>query len=237
MKKHIAEFVSKCLTCQKIKVEHQKPSRPLQPLDIPEWKWESIAMDFVVGLPRMPAGQDSILVIIDRLTKTAHFLLVKTTYSVERYAKLHIVEIVQLHGAPTSISDRDHKFTSRFWGALQKAFGTRLHLSTSHHSQTDRQSERTIQTLEDMLRACVLEEGGDWGKYLPLVEFAYNNSFQSSIGMVAYEALYGRKCRSSVCWFETGEKLLLGPDLVQETTDKIRRIKEKLKKAQDHQKS
>ena len=119
IKKDIAEFFSKCLTCQKIKVEHQRPSGPLQPLDIPEWKWESIAMDFVVGLPRTSAGHDSIWVIIDRLTKTAHFLPVKATYSVEKYAKLYIAEIVRLHGALTSIiSDRDPKFTSRFWGSL-----------------------------------------------------------------------------------------------------------------------
>ena len=119
MKKDIVEFVSKCLTCQKIKVEHQRPSGPLQPLDIPEWKWESIAMDFVVGLPTIPVGYDSIWVIIDRLTKSAHFLPVKTTYSVEKYAKLYIAEIVRLHGALTSIiSDRDPKFTSHFWGAL-----------------------------------------------------------------------------------------------------------------------
>jgi hypothetical protein len=145
MKREIAEFVSKCLTCQKIKVEHQKPSGPLQPLDIPEWKWESIVMDFVAGLPRLPTGHDSIWVIIDRLTKSDHFLPVKTTYSVERYAKVYITEIVRLHGALVSIiSDRDPKFTSRFWGALQKDFGTRLHLSTSHHPQTDGQSERTI---------------------------------------------------------------------------------------------
>jgi hypothetical protein len=206
-------------------------------LDVPEWKWESIAIDFLVGLRRTPAGYDSIWVIIDRLTKSAHFLPVKTTYSMEKYAKLYIVEIVRPHGAPTNIiSNRDPKFTSCFWGALQKAFGTRLHLSTSHHPQTDGQSERTIQTLEDMMGACVLEEGGNWGKYLSLIEFSYNNSFHSSIGMAPYEALYGRKRRSPVCWFEMGEKLLLGPDLVQETTDKIRRIKGRLKRAQDRQK-
>jgi transposase InsO family protein len=148
----------------------------------------------VVGLSRMPAGYDSIWLVVDRLTKSAHFLPVQTTYSVEKYAKVYVAEIFRLHGAPVSIiSDRDPKFTSRFWGALQRAFGIQLRLSTSHHPQTDGQSERTIQTLEDMLRACILEEGGDWGRCLPLVEFAYNNSFHSSIGMASYEALYGRK--------------------------------------------
>jgi hypothetical protein len=238
MKRDIANFVTRCLTYQKVKVEHQKPSGPLQPLEIPEWKWESIAMDFVVGLPRTPAGYDSIWVIIDRLTKSAHFLPVRSNYTVERYAKVYIQEIVRLHGAPLSIvSDRDPKFTSRFWEALQRAFGTQLHLSTAYHPQTDGQSERTIQTLEDMLRACILEEGGDWCRYLLLVDFAYNNGYHSSIGMAPCEALYSRKCRSPVCWYETGEKILLGPELVQETTDKIRRIKEKLKVSQDRQRS
>jgi hypothetical protein len=155
---------------------------------------------------------------------------------VEKYARVYIQ--VRLHGAPTSIvSDRDPKFTSRFWGALQREFGTQLHLSTTYHPQIDGQSERTIQTLEDMLRAWILEEGGDLGRYLPLVEFSYNNSYHSSIEMAPFEALYGRKCRSPVCWYETGEKILLGPELVQDTTDKIKRIKEKLKVAQDRQRS
>ena len=157
-------------------------------------------MDFVVGLPRTLVGYDSIWVIIDRLTKSAHFLPVRSNYTVERYAKVYIQEIVRLHGAPLSIvSDRDPKFTSRFWEALQRAFGTQLHLSTAYHPQKEGQSERTIHTLEDMLRACILEEEGDWGRYLPLVEFAYNKSYHSSIGMAPFEALYGRKCRSPVC--------------------------------------
>ena len=123
MKKDIAEFVSKCLTCQRIKVEHQRPFGPLQPLDIPKWKWEPIAMDFVVGLPRTPAGHDSIWVVIDRLTKSAHFLPVKTTYSVEKYAKVYTAEIVQLHGAPISIiSDRDPLVYFSFLGSIAKGF-------------------------------------------------------------------------------------------------------------------
>ena len=124
-----------------------------------------------------------------------------------------------MHGVPTSIvSDRDSKFTSRFWRALQQSLGTQLNLSTTYHPQTDRQTERTIQTLEDMLRACILDDGGSWDEHLPLVEFAYNNSYHSSIGMASYEALYGRKCRTLLCWYDVGERSLLGPDLVQETT-------------------
>ena len=143
---------------------------------------------------------------------------------------MYVRKIVRLHGAPLNIvSDRDPKFTSRFWGALQRAFGTRFNLSTAYHPQTDGQSEHTIQTLEDMLRACVLDEKRDWSKTLPLIEFAYNNSYHSSIGMAPYEALYGRKCRSPLCWYEVGENALLGPEMVRETSERIREIWERLR--------
>ena len=172
----------------------------LQPLKIPKWKWESISMDFVMGLPRNPAGYDSIWVIVDRLAKFAHFLPIRFTYPLEKLAQLYIQEIVKLHGVPsTIISDRDPRFTSWFWGALQKIFGTKLYLSTAYHPQTDGQTKKTIQTLEDMLRACVMDQRLSWDKYLPLIEFAYNNSYHASIGMAPYEALYGRKCHSPLC--------------------------------------
>ena len=120
-------------------------------------------MDFVVGLPRTSSKNDSIWVIVDRLTKSAHFLPIQITYSLDRLARIYIKEIVKLHGVPSSIvSDRDPRFTSRFWGALHEALGTQLRFSTAYHPQTDGQSERTIQTLEDMLRACVLELHGNW---------------------------------------------------------------------------
>ncbi|GAU39931.1 hypothetical protein TSUD_275330 [Trifolium subterraneum] len=222
MKTEIAEFVSRCIVCQQVKIEHQKPAGPLQPLEIPEWKWEHITMDFVTGLPRNQKGEDSIWVIVDRLTKSAHFIAVKSTYKVSRYAEIFLEEVVKLHGVPLSIvSDRDPTFTSNFWRAFQKAMGTRLRMSTSNHPQTDGQSERTIQTLEDMLRACVLEDGGNWSKHLHLIEFAYNNSYHASIGMAPYEALYGRRCRTPLCWTEVGDKGVLGPDIIQETTLKI----------------
>ncbi|MCI25383.1 retrotransposon protein, partial [Trifolium medium] len=146
--------------------------------------------------------------------------------------------IVRLHGVPLSIvSDRDPRFTSRFWRASQEAMGTRLKMSTSHHPQTDGQFERTSQTLEDMLRARVLEDGGSWGDYLHLIEFSYNNSYHASIGMAPYETLYGRKCRTPLCWTEVGDRSILGPDMIQETTSKIKLIQEKLKTAQSRQKS
>ncbi|XP_073223510.1 uncharacterized protein [Cicer arietinum] len=190
------------------------------------------------GLPHTHTGYDSIWVIVDRLTKSAHFLPVKSNYNTLKLAKLFIKEIVRLHGVPLSIiSDRHPKFTSIFWKAFQKFLGTRLHLSTSYHPQTDGQTERTIQTLEDMLRACILEEGGNWDTHFPLVEFSYNNSYHASIGMTPFEALYGRKCRTPLCWSEVGDKGILGPEVIQETTEKIKVIKDKLKIAQSRQKS
>uniref|UniRef100_A0A2N9H1P0 Reverse transcriptase n=1 Tax=Fagus sylvatica TaxID=28930 RepID=A0A2N9H1P0_FAGSY len=238
MKREIAQFVEQCLTCQQVKVEHQRPSGLLQSLPIPEWKWEHISMDFVSGLPRSPKGHDAIWVIVDRLTKSAHFIPIRMNYSLDQLAQLYIEEIVRLHGIPVSIvSDRDPRFTSRFWKSLHKALGTNLNFSTAFHPQTDGQSERTIQILEDMLRACVLDLKGSWANHLCLVEFAYNNSFQSSIGMAPYEALYGRKCRSPICWDEVGVRKILGPEIIQRTCEKVDLIRERLRTAQSRQKS
>ena len=238
MKKDVAEFVSRCLIYQQVKDDHQRPVGLLQSLPIPQWKWEKITMDFVVGLPRCQSGYDAIWVIVDRLTKLAHFLPMKNSDSMEKLAELYVKEIVRLHGTPVSIvSDRDPQLTSRFWPSLQRALGTRLHFSTAFHPQTDGQSERTIQALEDMLRACVLEFKGSWDRHLPLMEFAYNNSYQSSIEMAPYEALYGRKCRTPLCWDEVGERKLSGPEIVQVTTDNVKVIRDRLKIAQDRQKS
>ena len=238
LKKDVGNFISRCLVCQQVKAEHQRPAGLHQQIEIPEWKWERITMDFVTGLPRTSKGFDSIWVIVDRLTKSAHFLPVKTTFSVVQYAQMYIDEIVKLHGVPVSIiSDRGPQFTSHFWKAFQEALGTRLDLSTAFHPQTDGQSERTIQILEDMLRACVLDFGGNWSHFLPLIEFSYNNSYQSSIQMAPFEALYGRRCRSPIGWFEIGEAKLLGPDLVQDSLEKVRIIKERLLAAQSRQKA
>ncbi|KAD4385606.1 hypothetical protein E3N88_25775 [Mikania micrantha] len=178
MKKDIALYVGKCLTCSKVKAEHQKPSGLLQQPEIPQWKWEQISMDFITKLPRTPRGFDSI------------------------------------------------------W-----ALGTRVNLSTAYHPQTDGQSERTIQTLEDMLRSCVIDFGGSWDTHLPLIEFSYNNSYHTSIQCAPFEALYGRKCRSPVCWTEVGDSQVVGPELIQETTDKITIIQSRLKAARDRKKS
>ncbi|KAA3473697.1 DNA/RNA polymerases superfamily protein [Gossypium australe] len=238
MKRDISEFVSKCLICQQVKAEHQVPSGLVQPIMMPEWKWDRITMDFVSGLPMTPSKKDAIWVIVDRLTKSAHFIPVRTDYSLDKLAELYVSQIVRLHGVPSSIvSDRDPRFTSLFWKKLQDALGTKLHFSTAFHPQTDGQSERTISVLEDMLRCYVLEFEGTWERYLPLVEFAYNNSFQSSIKMAPYEALYGRKCRTPLYWTELSENKIHGVDWIKETEQKVVLIRNNLKAASDRQKS
>nr|GEZ17642.1 reverse transcriptase domain-containing protein [Tanacetum cinerariifolium] len=159
-------------------------------------------------------------------------------YKMNRLARLYLNEIVSRHGVPISIiSDRDSRFTSRFWQSMQEALRTRLDMSMAYHPQTDGQSKRTIQTLEDMLRACVLDFGGSWDVYLLLVEFSYNNSYHSSVRCAPFEALYGRKCRSLIMWDEVGEGQLIGHELVQESTEKILQIKDRLKAVRDRQKS
>jgi IS30 family transposase len=160
MKRDIMEYVSLCDTCQWVKAEHQRPTGLLQPLKIPEWKWEEIGMDFIVGLPQTQAGYDSIWVIVDRLTKVAHFIPVKTTYSGAKLVELYMSRIVCLHGVPKKIvSDRGSQFTSKFWEKLHESMDTKLNFSSTYHSQTDGQTERTNQILEDMLRACALKYG------------------------------------------------------------------------------
>jgi hypothetical protein len=238
MKVDVADFVSKCFTCQQVKAEHMKPAGLLRPLPIPDWKWEHISMDFIVGLPKTKKGNDSIWVVVDRLTKSAHFIPVRTTHTVDILAHIYIREIVRLHGVPKCIvSDRGSVFTSKFWKSLQEAMGTVLDYSSACHPQTDGQTERVNQILEDMLRACILDFQGSWEDHIALVEFAYNNSYQSSTGMAPFEALYGRPCRSPICWAEPEDRLLLGPDMVRETTELIIKIRERIIAAQSRQKS
>ncbi|GKE15334.1 reverse transcriptase domain-containing protein [Tanacetum coccineum] len=191
MKKDIAEYVSKCLTCLKVKAEHQRPSGLLQQPEIPVWKWEGIAMDFVTKLPRTSSGHDTIWVIVDRLTKYALFLPMREDYKMEELPRLYLNEIVARHGVPISIiSDHDSRFTSRFWQSMQEALGTRLDMSTAYHPQTD----------------------GSWDVHLPLVKFSYNNSYHGSVRCAPFEELYGRKCCSLIMWAKVGEGQLMGPE-------------------------
>nr|GEY66004.1 reverse transcriptase domain-containing protein [Tanacetum cinerariifolium] len=216
MKADIATYVSKCLTYAKVKAEHQKPSGLLVQPEIPEWKRDNITMDFVTKLPKSSQETDPM----------------------DKLARIYLKEVVTRHGIPVSIiSDRDSRFASNFWRSLQNTLGTRLDMSTAHHPETNGQSERTIQTLKDMLRACAIDFGKGWVNHLPLVEFSNNNSYHATIKAAPFEALYGRKCRSPVCWTEVGEAQILGPELIQETTEKIVQIKERMQAARDRQKS
>nr|GEV56216.1 reverse transcriptase domain-containing protein [Tanacetum cinerariifolium] len=202
---------SKCLTYEKVKAECQKPSGLLVQPVILVWKWENITMDFVTKLPKTSTGQDTIWVVFDRLTKSAHFLPMKETDSMEKLTRQYFKKVVSRHEVPVSIIlNRDSKFTSHFWKSLSKSLGTQLDISPAYHPQIDGQSERTIQTLEDKLRACVM----DFGK-----------------------ALYGRKCRSLICWAEVGDAQLTGLEIIHEKTQKIIQIKKRIQAARDRQKS
>ncbi|GJU62389.1 putative reverse transcriptase domain-containing protein [Tanacetum coccineum] len=184
MKADIATYVSKCLTCSKVKAEHQRPSGLLVQPEIPQWKWDNITMDFIMKLP-------------------------KETDPMENLVRMYLKEVVTRHGIPVSIiCDRD-----------------------------PRQSERTIQTLKDMMHACVIEFGKGWVNHFPLVEFSYNNSYHASIKATPFEALDGQKCHSPVCWAEVGEVQLTGTEIGQETTDKIIQINQRIQAAHDRQKS
>ncbi|GJY59326.1 putative reverse transcriptase domain-containing protein [Tanacetum coccineum] len=212
MKVEIATYVSKCLTCAKVKAECQKPSGLLVQPVIPTWKWENITMDFVTKLPKTSIRQDTIWVIVDLLTKSAHFLPMREDDSMEKLTRQYLKEVVTRHG-------------------------TQLDMSTAYHPHTDGQGERTIQTLEDMLRACVIDFKKSWDRHLLLVEFSYNNSYHTSIKAAPFEALYNRKCRSPVCWADVGDAQLTGLEIVHETTEKIIPIKKRIQNARDREKS
>ncbi|GJW06185.1 putative reverse transcriptase domain-containing protein [Tanacetum coccineum] len=210
MKAIIVEYVGNCLTCSRVKAECQTPSSLLKQPDIPTWKWERITMDFITKLPKTSSGHDIIWVIVDRLTKSAHFIPTRATDSMETLTRLYIKEIVSRHGVLISIiSDRNSHFTSRFCQSLQNALGTQLDMSTAYHPETNGQSETTIQTLKDMLRACA----------------------------TPFEALYGRKSRSPVCWAGVGDVQHTGPEIIHETTEKIVQIQQRLEAARDRQRS
>ncbi|GJW46479.1 putative reverse transcriptase domain-containing protein, partial [Tanacetum coccineum] len=194
--------------------------------------WPNIKAKIATYLPKTSTGQDTIWVIVDRLTKSAHFLPMKETDSMKKFTRQYLKEVVSRHGVPVLIiSDRDSKFISHFWKSLNKALGTQLDMSTAYHPQTDGQSERTIKTLEDM------HFGKGWDRHVPLMEFSYNNSYHTSIKVAPSEALYGRKCRSPICWAEVGDTQLTGPEIFHETTEKIIQIKKRIQAARDRQKS
>nr|GEY80348.1 putative reverse transcriptase domain-containing protein [Tanacetum cinerariifolium] len=216
---------------------HPSSDKMYQDLKQLYW-WPNMKADIATYLPRTSSGYDTIWVIVDRLTKSAHFLPMREDDSMDKLTKLYLKEVVTRHVIPISIIfDRDPRFASNFWRAFQKALGTRLDISTAYHPETDGQRERTFQTLEDMLRACVIDFGNGWERHLPLVEFSYNNCYHTSIKAAPFEALYGRKCRSLVCWVEVKDAQLTGPEFIQETTEKIVQIKQRLQASRDRQKS
>ncbi|GJV00570.1 putative reverse transcriptase domain-containing protein [Tanacetum coccineum] len=185
----VVDALNKKERVKPLRAEYQKPSGLLVQPEIPQWKWEKITMDLVTKLPKTSTGQDTIWVIVDRLTKSAHFLPMKETNSIEKLMRQYLKEVVSRHGVPVSIiSDRDSRFTFQFWQSLQKALGTQLDVSMTYHLQNDGQSERTIQMLEDMLRACVIDFVKRWDRHLPLVEFSYNNSYHTRIKDAPFEA-------------------------------------------------
>jgi hypothetical protein len=190
-------------------------------------------MDFIVRLPRTRAGYDSIWVVVDLLTKSVHFIHVKTSYSNAVLAELYMSWIVCLHGVPKKIVlDRGTHFTSHFWQQLHEALGTHLNFSSAYHPQTDGQTERTNQILEDMLRAYALQDKSGWDKRLPYAEFSYNKSYQAILKMSPFQTLYGRSCRTPLHWNQPGEKQVFGPDILLKAKENIKMVRENLKIAQ-----
>jgi hypothetical protein len=172
-------------------------------------------MDFIVGLPTTQSSYDSIWVIVDRFSKVAHFIPIKTTYKGAKLAELYIARIVCLHGVPKKIvSDRGTQLTLRFWEKLHEAMDTKLNFSSAYHPQTDGQTERVNQILEDMVRVCALKDKKSWDKCLLYAEFSYNNIYQESLKMSPFEVLYGRKCRTPMFWNEPGENQVFGSEIL-----------------------
>ncbi|GJW02913.1 putative reverse transcriptase domain-containing protein [Tanacetum coccineum] len=197
---------------------------------------EKITIDVVTKLPKTSSGHDIIWVIVDQITKSACFLPMEESDSMEKLTRPYLKEVVSMHGVLVSnIFDKDSRFTSQFWQSLQKAFGTQLDMGTAYHPQTNGQSERTIQMLEDMLCACVINFGKGWDRHLPLVEFLYNNSYHTSIKATSFEALYDH--RTPICWTEVGDSQLTGPEIINEMTKKIMQIKRRIQAARDRLKS
>lgn len=237
-KKDVARYLARCLECQQIKTEHQHPAGLLQPLPILEWKWETIFMDLIIGFPKSMKNKDSIMVVVDKLCKSAHFISVQSIYKAVQIAHIFMKNMFRLHGLPkTIISDRDVKFTSVFWKTLFEDLGTQLNFSTAYHPQTDGKIEQVKQVFEDMLRAYVMQQPTKREDYLHLVELAYNNGYHTSLQMSPFELLYGRKCRTPSSWGGPEDRLMLGSEMIKEMEELVKKIHTNLKAAQDRQKN
>jgi hypothetical protein len=221
-----------------VKAEHRHPAELLQPHAIPEWKWEVISMDVIVVLPLTARTHDLIFVVVNTLTKSSHFIPMRTMYQALDIARVFISEIVRLHGIPKRIiSDRGLVFTRRFWNIFQEALGTQLNFSTVYHPETDRQTKRTNQILEDMLRMYVMDQQKHWEEFLLLVEFAYYNNYQSTIKMVPFEFIYMRPCRMALSCDQLEHMVLVRPEAIQEMEDQMQSIRQRIKEVQDQHKS
>jgi hypothetical protein len=219
MKVNITKYLTPVGVCQQAKAEHKRMVGLLKSLEIPEWNWEHITMDFVVGLPRTPWGKDAIWFVVDRLTKSANFIPMKLTNLAKGLVPSYMKEVLRLHDMPNPLFlIRTVSLCTNFGCVCMEALGIKFSLSVVF------QSKHTIQTLEDMLRACVLSWKGNWEDQLALIKFAYNNSYHASIKMTPYESLYGWKCISPLCWVVPSERLLVGPDLMQQTHAKVYQI-------------
>jgi hypothetical protein len=202
----------------------------LQPLPIPEWKWETISMDFITGLLRSAKQNDVIIAVVEKLSKSAHFIPIKSTCKAIDIYNIFIKEIFRVHGMPRdTISDRDTKFSSIFWKSLMVGLETKLLFSTGYHPQTNGHMERINQILEDMLRMHVMHQPKKWEDYLPLVEFAYKNGYQESLKMSPFEALYGRQCKIPISWGNPVDRITIRPDVLKEMEQQVIRIKQNLK--------
>jgi len=238
MKREVAKFLARCRECQQVNAEHQHPPGLLQPLPIPEWKWEVISIDFITGLPRSKRQNDYVMVVVDKLSKAAHFIPVKSTYKVVSIADIFMKEVFRLHAIPKIIiSDRDVKFTGNFWKSLFKGLDTKLNFSTTYHPQTDGQTEKVNQVLEDMMRMYVMDQPSKWEEYLHLVEFSYNNNYKASAKMSHFEILYGRKCSTPISWSNHVDRLMIGPEMLKDMELTVKQVQCNLKISQDHQKS
>jgi hypothetical protein len=234
--KEVKDYVLKCDDCQRNKARTVRPAGLLQPLPIPRGKWESVGMDFIVGLPCTRAGYDSIMVVIDRLSKMVHLIPTTITVKATEVAELFVQHVVKLHGVPKSIvSDRDHNFTSIFWQTVCQLFGIQQKMSTAFHPQTDGQTERVNRILEEYLRSYVSPLQDNWDSYLPMAEFAINDTYQASIGMSPFYMNYGCHPRMP----DDLEKALhdnpAGYDYVMNIHTAVRNAREQLKQAQNRQ--
>ena len=236
LKQDVEEYVKSCIQCQQNKPSNQKPLGLLQPLPIPEKRWQQVTMDLITQLPKSKNGYDSIVVFVDKLSKMVHYAPTTTTVDAVELAKVFISNVVRLHGIPESIvSDRDTRFTSKFWKSLWSQLGTKLHMSTSFHPQTDGQTERTNRTLEEGLRAFVSINHDDWDEFLPLLEFAVNNAKSTSSGHSPFYLNYGEHPKLPIDTIVPNSNVEEVQSLLDKLKLKLETAKTELVKSREHQ--